>query len=397
MEPLKNEESPRIKELSQAKLEVEESIVLHVEEEISNMEHCDLMRDKNMTGMTRDAQGTVELLQGPVTRAMARRMDEEHQGKIVIGAQKRTLEDPKPSYSWKVWKLKIKRGRIFLDPTADCRCTLASPVGLRRIIPFGVNVIIMYGMKNYRTEYDEYHESYDHGAHTHEGYSFDAYGRNDGDGRWRYPMIINSFYGNGSYGDKPMAERRLMDSGDHVEHGDDFTFLNPLGTYLERKYFIEFNSIPFTIPRVDEYDFNIANCVSCVLGVEDRRSIEKEPRPILEDLSISLCLNPSSLGYEVSLEELKFLLESYTFQVSLVGDMCIIAFEGNHFLLVPSMINCLSSHFPLEDPLMSICAMFGPSCYGFDNLDDISLVELKIVGIALEFDRNSPQHFCTIT
>ncbi|KAI5673463.1 hypothetical protein M9H77_13827 [Catharanthus roseus] len=128
-----------------------------------------------------------------------------------------------------------------------------------------------------------------------------------------------------------------------IEHGDHFTFLNPLGTYLERRYFIEFNSISCAIPRVHDYDFYISNCVSCVLGVEDRRGMEKELGHILEDLSISLSLNPSSLCYEVSLEELKSLLESYTFQ----------------------MIT-----FP---------------------------VELNIVGFVLEFDGNSLQHVCTIT
>ncbi|KAI5648569.1 hypothetical protein M9H77_34574 [Catharanthus roseus] len=35
-------------------------------------------------GMTRDVQKTVELLQDPVTGVMARRMEEEHQGKIAI-------------------------------------------------------------------------------------------------------------------------------------------------------------------------------------------------------------------------------------------------------------------------------------------------------------------------
>ncbi|KAI5667712.1 hypothetical protein M9H77_17565 [Catharanthus roseus] len=38
-----------------------------------------------------------------------------------------------------------------------------------------------------------------------------------------------------------------------------------------------------------------------------------------------------------------------------------------------------------------------PSCYGFGNLDDTSLVELNIVGFAFEFDKNTPQHVCTIT
>ncbi|KAI5662952.1 hypothetical protein M9H77_22275 [Catharanthus roseus] len=75
-----------------------------------------------------------------------------------------------------------------------------------------------------------------------------------------------------------------------IEHGDYFTFLNSLGTYLERRYFIEFNSIACAIPRVDDYDFNIVNCDSCVLGVEDRRSMKKEFGPILEDLSIAYLL-----------------------------------------------------------------------------------------------------------
>ncbi|KAI5676635.1 hypothetical protein M9H77_07585 [Catharanthus roseus] len=77
--------------------------------------------------------------------------------------------------------------------------------------------------------------------------------------------------------------------------------------------------------------------------------------------------------------------------------MCIIAFEGNLFLLVPSMTNRLSSHLPLEDPLMSSNVMFDPSCYGFGNLDDTSLVELNIVAFARGFDRNSLQHVFTIT
>ncbi|KAI5653369.1 hypothetical protein M9H77_30556 [Catharanthus roseus] len=123
--------------------------------------------------------------------------------------------------------------------------------------------------------------------------------------------------------------------------------------------------------------------------VEDRRSMEKELCPILEDLSINLSLNPSFLCYEVSLEELKSLLDSYNLQISLIGDMCIIAFEGNLFLLGPSTINYISSHFSLEDPLMSGSAIFDPSCYGFGNLNDTSLVELNIAGFALEFDRNS--------
>ncbi|KAI5682139.1 hypothetical protein M9H77_03367 [Catharanthus roseus] len=99
-----------------------------------------------------------------------------------------------------------------------------------------------------------------------------------------------------------------------IEHGDHFTFINSLGTYLEKRYFIDFNSISCAITRVDDNDFNIANCVSCVLGVEDRRSMEKELGPILEDLSIRISLNTSSLCYEISSKELKSLLDSYIFQ-----------------------------------------------------------------------------------
>ncbi|KAI5676614.1 hypothetical protein M9H77_07564 [Catharanthus roseus] len=66
----------------------------------------------------------------------------------------------------------------------------------------------MYEMMNYQRDYDEYHEGYDHGAHTHEGYNFGAYGRNDDNGRWRYRRSMNAFHGNGSYGDEPVVERR---------------------------------------------------------------------------------------------------------------------------------------------------------------------------------------------
>ncbi|KAI5672404.1 hypothetical protein M9H77_12768 [Catharanthus roseus] len=41
-------EFSKVNKLLQAKIEVEESVVLHLKEEISNGEHCDLMRDKNI-------------------------------------------------------------------------------------------------------------------------------------------------------------------------------------------------------------------------------------------------------------------------------------------------------------------------------------------------------------
>ncbi|KAI5664545.1 hypothetical protein M9H77_23868 [Catharanthus roseus] len=117
------------------------------------------------------------------------------------------------------------------------------------------------------------------------------------------------------------------------EHGDHFTWFKSPGTYLERRYFIESNSISCPSPRVDDCDFNIANSDSCVLAVEDRKSVEKELGPTLEDISISLSLNLSSLW--------------------------------NLFLLEPSMKNGPSSHLSLKDLLMSSSVMFDPSCYGF--------------------------------
>ncbi|KAI5664571.1 hypothetical protein M9H77_23894 [Catharanthus roseus] len=52
-----------------------------------------------------------------------------------------------------------------------------------------VNVIIMYGMKRYRKEYEENQEGYDHGVQTHDVYNFGAHGES-------------------------IVKRRLMDNGD---------------------------------------------------------------------------------------------------------------------------------------------------------------------------------------
>ncbi|KAI5652359.1 hypothetical protein M9H77_29546 [Catharanthus roseus] len=62
-----------------------------------------------------------------------------------------------------------------------------------------------------------------------------------------------------------------------IENGYQFYFLNSLGNLLEKKYFIEFNSLSYFIPRVNEYCVNFANYSSCVLGIEHKgMSIEKE-------------------------------------------------------------------------------------------------------------------------
>ncbi|KAI5652993.1 hypothetical protein M9H77_30180 [Catharanthus roseus] len=51
-------------------------------------------------------------------------------------------------------------------------------------------------------EYDEYHEYYDRAVHTYERYNLGVYGGN----------VFN-----GSYGDEPKVERRIMDSDDIVD------------------------------------------------------------------------------------------------------------------------------------------------------------------------------------
>ncbi|KAI5663856.1 hypothetical protein M9H77_23179 [Catharanthus roseus] len=80
---------------------------------------------------------------------------------------------------------------------------------------------------------------------------------------------------------KEISEEKRENSKEELnvfekKHGGLLIFLNSLGIYLEKRYFIDFNSISCTIPRVDENDLNVANHVSCVLGVEDRRSMENE-------------------------------------------------------------------------------------------------------------------------
>ncbi|KAI5671468.1 hypothetical protein M9H77_11832 [Catharanthus roseus] len=283
--------------------------------------------------MTRDAQEIVELLQEGSFRGTKTLLFSKLQ---VEEAKKISLEDLESSKS---------NGEEDLNPIAASRVHLPSMVGSRHgkrkdYLPptVGVNFIIMYGIKNYRREYEEYHEGCDHVAYTPEGYNFGAYGRNGCNKRtWR-----------------------------------SFHFPYSLGAYLERRYFIEFNSISCAIPRVDDYDFNIANCVSCVLVVEDRRNMEKEIGPILEHLSISLSLNPSSLCYEVSLEELISLLDSHTFQISLIGDI---------FLDVDHMLKYSSPCAFLEKQLFVSIARIRPSYHDLELLHDNLLFDRLIANV----------------
>ncbi|KAI5680919.1 hypothetical protein M9H77_02146 [Catharanthus roseus] len=134
-----------------------------------------------------------------------------------------------------------------------------------------------------------------HGAHTHEGYNFGAYGRNDCDERWRYLRSMNAFYGNGSDGNKSMVGRRLMYRGDIVYRD------------MDRK-----NGDGGLVSKLDgyggvrDYNFNVGNEASFVPGIEDQGKIfEKELHIIHRDITISFSLNPFSLYHEVSLRELE--------------------------------------------------------------------------------------------
>ncbi|KAI5654593.1 hypothetical protein M9H77_31780 [Catharanthus roseus] len=135
-----------------------------------------------------------------------------------------------------------------------------------------------------------------------------------------------------------------------MENGYQFFFLNSFGTLLEKRQYLEFNTLSYVIPRVDEYYYNVANYASCMLGMEKCS--------ILQELPTSLSLNPSLMCYEVSLVELEFLLKSYLSHVSIHGDLGAISFGGGLFLVVSYTSTCLSSHAFLEDSLLhsgSLC------------------------------------------
>ncbi|KAI5653943.1 hypothetical protein M9H77_31130 [Catharanthus roseus] len=83
-----------------------------------------------------------------------------------------------------------------------------------------------------------------------------------------------------------------------------FYFLKSLGTLPEKKQFIEFNSDSCAIPRVDECHFNIANYVSCVLGINDKgRNKEKELGNFIKDLPILKTKWELIISYVVSFHD----------------------------------------------------------------------------------------------
>ncbi|KAI5663071.1 hypothetical protein M9H77_22394 [Catharanthus roseus] len=57
---------------------------------------------------------------------------------------------------------------------------------------------------------------------------------------------------------------------------NNFIFSTLLKLYLEKKQYVEFNSSSCDIPRGDEYHGNVANYISCVLGIEDKEWSKEE-------------------------------------------------------------------------------------------------------------------------
>ncbi|KAI5668307.1 hypothetical protein M9H77_18160 [Catharanthus roseus] len=173
----------------------------------------------------------------------------------------------------------------------------------------------------------------------------------DEDGKLAYKSIKTmNFFPSKPYLSFEIYFKEMLFSLVFMKNGYQFYFLNSLGTLLEKKHFIEFNSISCAIPRVDECHFNTSNYVFYVPGIEDKgRNMEKELSNFLKDLPISLSLYPSLTCYEVSLVELELFLESYLSHVSIYGDFCAISFGGGLFLVISYPSTCLSSHVFLED------------------------------------------------
>ncbi|KAI5681645.1 hypothetical protein M9H77_02873 [Catharanthus roseus] len=191
----------------------------------------------------------------------------------------------------------------LLSPVGFCRKTL----GRAQPIVSGLNDKYMkYGWYNLswkrmeaKSKQEDYQSKLARDMHSfHHGGSngFNAYGQNNhGNGNFTHNKHVG--VGNFSFYAKSFEHTSYDDYGDYGR----FYFLNSLGTLLEKKYFMEFNSISCAIPRVDECHFNIANYVSYVLGIE------------------------------------------YAYAIS---------FSGGLFLVVPYVSKCLSSHVFLEDSLL---------------------------------------------
>ncbi|KAI5673855.1 hypothetical protein M9H77_14219 [Catharanthus roseus] len=144
------------------------------------------------------------------------------------------------------------------------------------------------------------HENGDFTPKRHNGVNFE-YSSKEEDRKLAYKSVktINIFSSNYYLSFEIYFKEIKLFSLVFMENGYQFYFLNSLGTLIEKKQFVEINSNCCAILRLDEYQFNIPNFVSCVLEIEDKeRNMEKELGAILEELSISCSLIPSLMCYE---------------------------------------------------------------------------------------------------
>ncbi|KAI5668779.1 hypothetical protein M9H77_18632 [Catharanthus roseus] len=99
------------------------------------------------------------------------------------------------------------------------------------------------------------------------------------DGKLAYMSIktINFFPSNSYFFFEIYFSKINLFSFVFMENVYQFYFLNSLGNLLDKKHFIEFNSLSCVIPRIHEYYDNSANYVSYMLGIKDKgRNMEKE-------------------------------------------------------------------------------------------------------------------------
>ncbi|KAI5658033.1 hypothetical protein M9H77_26826 [Catharanthus roseus] len=121
-------------------------------------------------------------------------------------------------------------------------------------------------------------------------------------------------------------------------------------------------------------------------GIKDKGcNMGKKLGSILEELPISLSLNPPLMCYEVSLVGLKFFLESYLSHMSIYEDFCSICFGGGLFLVVSYTSKYVSYYDPLKNQLVNNDVNCEPSCFGHELVHDDSFFDVKVGGF-LEFN-----------
>ncbi|KAI5681420.1 hypothetical protein M9H77_02648 [Catharanthus roseus] len=343
--------------------------------------------------------------------------------------------------------IELLQGERFLDPTAGNRFhpTIANRVlvakGLKKNDD-GFNVIIMYGMKNYRRKYDEYHEGYDHGAHTHEGYDFRAYDRNDvmegggvanhhtfgflehksygfdgslcsllGDHCVKFQeevvehsqYVLTSFdtYVKNFVGKILVNNLLLVEKGllEHSWHGLNFLLVEiTFKTLFERafgfksfhvhykefllwKEFQDQMSSYFRMSETNICDFLESNEVPFVLGMEDQRKrCGKEVLLSQVNSSISFLTNSSPPYLERYFKELKLFLNAYAFHEFIVETLCAIFRTCDACLIDVHLSICLSFHDYFWNQLLTRDAKLEQSCFDLKCWHDI----LDIISLVVD-------------